>query len=406
MSDWKNRIVGHGVKPADQFAAHPNNPRRHPQPQRDAVRASLDTLGWIGVVIENVRTGYLIDGHERVMQALEDNVDVPYIQVDLSEDEEAQALLTFDWITQMAQYDRDALDGLLRSVNSDDAGVQALLSSIADEHDLYPDPAPVEDAGAQIDRAEELLQVWQVERGQLWVIPSKSGNGEHRLLCGDSTNADDVARVMAGERADMMWTDPPYGVEYTGKTADALTIKNDGADDLPKLLAGAFTQADAVLVNGAPFYIAHPAGVLSLIFGQTVIDVGWRFHETLVWVKNTMVMGHSDYHYKHEPILYGWKGTNRKWYAGRDRVTVFEIDRPQRNAEHPTMKPVELVGVQVSNSTRTGDTVYDPFGGSGTTMVACEQLARQCRMIEIEPKYCAVILQRMKDIGLEPHLVK
>lgn len=420
MSDWKNRIVGHGVKPADQFAAHPNNPRRHPQPQRDAVRASLDTLGWIGVVIENVRTGYLIDGHERVMQALEDNVDVPYIQVDLSEDEEAQALLTLDWITQMAQYDRDALDGLLRSVNSDDAGVQALLAEIAEEHDLYPDSTPVEDAGAQIERAEELLQVWQVERGQLWVIPSKSGKGEHRLLCGDSTSADDVALLCGEKRIEMVWTDPPYGVSVgdKNKRLNAIVrsnrvesnIVNDTLDepDLLEMLRSAFDAATRYCLAGAAWYVAGPAGPLHLAFAQALKERGiWR--QTIQWVKNNATFAPLgvDYHWRSEPIFYGWlPNAGHRYHGGRQQDTVWEIDRPLKSPDHPTMKPVELVARAVENSSRKEEIVYDMFGGSGTTMVACEQLGRQCRMIEIEPKYCSVILQRMKDMGLEPQLVK
>lgn len=403
MSDWKNRIVGHGVKPADQFAAHPNNPRRHPQPQRDAVRASLDTLGWIGVVIENVRTGYLIDGHERVMQALEDNVDVPYIQVDLSEDEEAQALLTFDWITQMAQYDRDALDGLLRSVNSDDAVVQALLSSIADEHDLYPDPAPVEDAGAQIDRAEELLQVWQVERGQLWVIPSKSGNGEHRLLCGDSTNADDVARAMAGERAEYGIHDPPYGINVVKGSATVGGTKAFGTVGAHnKVKVNHYTP---IAGDDKPFDPSHllQASKYCLLWGANYYadklppTKGW-----IVWDKK----GRANWEDNFSDCELAWTNmpivTSIVYHTWMGMVQ----EGGKELRFHPTQKPSAMLVKLMSQHCPNKGIVIDFYGGSGTTMVACEQLARQCRMIEIEPKYCAVILQRMKDIGLEPHLVK
>lgn len=200
-----------------------------------------------------------------------------------------------------------------------------------------------------------------------------------------------------------MWSDPPYGVNYVGKTKDALTIENDGSEDLPSLLDRCFSVADSVLMDGAPIYIAHPAGVLSLIFGQKFVEAGWKFHETLVWIKNSMVLGHSDYHYKHEPIIYGWKGSNRKWYAGRDQVSTLEYDRPQRSELHPTMKPIDLVIHCINNSTRKNDLVYEPFCGSGTTLLACENTNRKCRSVELSPDYCAVILQRFKDAtGKEP----
>jgi len=146
--------------------------------------------------------------------------------------------------------------------------------------------------------------------------------------------------------------------------------------------------------------------VLELEFGQAFVVVGWRLHETLVWVKDSMVLGHSDYHYKHEPILYGWKGKNRSWYAGRDQVSVFEVPRPKRSAEHPTMKPTELVQAQLQNSTKREDIVYDPFLGSGTTLIACDNLNRRCRAVEISPGYVAVALQRWADLtGRDPERV-
>jgi len=245
------------------------------------------------------------------------------------------------------------------------------------------------DAEPQIDRAAELNEKWQVKTGDLWQI------GEHRLLCGDSTKEQDINKLMGGDKAVCMWTDPPYGVEYVGKTKDALTIENDGAENLPELLSSAFLVADSILEEGAPIYVAHPAGALQMVFDKCFVDVGWRFHETLVWVKDSMVMGHSDYHYKHEPIIYGWKGKNRFWYSGRDQVSVFEIARPKRSSEHPTMKPPELVEACLYNSTTTGDITFEPFAGSGTTMVACHNIKRRCYANELSPNYCAVILERM-----------
>jgi len=255
--------------------------------------------------------------------------------------------------------------------------------------DLWAKDEPPEDPGAQIDKAEELREKWGVESGQLWQL------GAHRLICGDCTDRAVVERVMGGERADCMWTDPPYGVDYVGKTKDALTIENDGADSLPGLLFAAFSTASGVIDDGAPFYIAAPPGRQSHDFSTAILSIPeWRWHETLVWVKDSMVLGHSDYHYRHEIVYYGWKGQNRNWYAGRDQTTVFEIPRPKRSAEHPTMKPPELVEAHLKNSTLKGDNVYEPFAGSGTTLIACERLGRKCRAVEISAGYCAVAIER------------
>lgn len=225
--------------------------------------------------------------------------------------------------------------------------------------------------------------------GDLWAL------GDHRLLCGDSTEPEALTRLLGAERAACVWTDPPYGVDYVGRTRDAMTILSDGREGLPALLRDAFAAMDGVMVPGCPFYVAHPAGSLSIVFGRAVEGVGWHLHETLVWVKDSMVLGHSDYHYKHEPILYGWKlGAQRPWLADRKEVSVFEVPRPKRSAEHPTTKPVELVTRMVRNSTGLNAVVLDPFLGSGTTLVACEDLGRRCYGVELDPRYADVAVRR------------
>ncbi len=239
-------------------------------------------------------------------------------------------------------------------------------------------------------------------RGDLWIL------GAHRLLCGDATDRKDALRLMDGGLAAAMWTDPPFGVSYAGKTKDALTIENDDAAGLPALLRGAFAQAARVLEPGAPFYVAHPAGPLAAEFERAVREAGWRHHQTLVWVKDALVLGHSDYHFRHEPILYGWtKGPGRsgrgdhdgsRWYGDDAQSSVLEVARPRRSDEHPTTKPVELVARCLLNSTKEGDVVYEPFAGSGTTLLACGQLGRVCRALEIDPTYCDVIVARWEKL--------
>lgn len=299
-------------------------------------------------------------------------------------------------------YTAEAVEALLAGPGADAAGALDALGAGGDDEPR----APIVEDEPEVDRAEELRAKWGTALGQLWEIPSAKHPGAvHRILCGDSTKPEDVARVLAGEIARWSWTDPPYGVSYQGKTADALTIENDGAEGLPTLLRGAFAAMDAHLAQGAPIYVAHPAGPLSFVFAEEWRRIGWRWHETLVWVKHTFVLGHADYHYQHEPILYGWKGKNRPWHGGRDKTSTLYFDKPSRNAEHPTMKPVGLVADGIQNSSRRGDRGYEPFSGSGTTLAAGEQTGRPVAAIELDPRFVAVALERLAVMGLAPRLV-
>jgi len=229
--------------------------------------------------------------------------------------------------------------------------------------------------------------------------------GEHRLLCGDSTMTDTFEKLMGGEMANMCVTDPPYNVSYQGKTKDALTIDNDsmGNDDFYKFLYDFYTALTTAVKKGGSIYVWHASSEV-INFGKAMVDAGWLLKQQLIWVKNSMVMGRQDYQWKHEPCLYGWlAGDSHKWYSDRKQTTVINFDRPNRNAEHPTMKPIGLFGYQIENSSKVGDIVIDPFGGSGTTMVACEQLKRKAYIVEYDPKYCDVIVNRMRK--LDPTLV-
>ena len=224
--------------------------------------------------------------------------------------------------------------------------------------------------------------------------------GEHRLLCGDSTQTDTFEKLMQGEMADMVVTDPPYNVAYEGKTKDALTIENDsmGNDEFYKFLYDFYSALTTAVKKGGAIYVWHASSEI-INFGKAMVDAGWLLKQQLIWVKNSMVMGRQDYQWKHEPCLYGWlKGDSHKWYSDRKQTTVIEFDRPSRNGEHPTMKPIGLFAYQIENSSKQGDIVIDAFGGSGTTMVACEQIKRKARVIEFDPKYCQVIIDRMKKL--------
>lgn len=401
------------IKQLSDLRPDSTNANKGTQRGRGMVEASLREVG-AGRSILADKNGQTIAGNKTLEAWADIGGEIEVVQsdgtklivvqrtdLDLSDDTGAARKLAYydnrssevglEWDAEQLLADMNAgvdFDGLF----SDDE-LDALLA------DLQPKPE-INDGGGQMDRAEELRVKWDVRPGQLWQL------GEHRLICGDCTDADVVARVMNGEKADCMWTDPPYGVSYVGKTKDALTFENDGAEDLPRLLRECFAAADAVLVEGAPIYVAHPPGALQFVFGRAFLDAGWKFHEELVWVKDSMVLGHSDYHLKHEGVHYGWKGKSRTWYAGRDQVSVFEIDRPKRSEEHPTMKPPELVVTMLENSTRLSDIIYEPFSGSGATIIACEQLGRKCRAVEISPAYCAVAIDRYYSAtGQTPVLV-
>ncbi len=238
--------------------------------------------------------------------------------------------------------------------------------------------------------------------GDLWLL------GDHRVLCGDATRPDDVLKVMGEEKASCVWTDPPYGVEYVGGTADKLTIQNDHPDGLDTLLAGAFAAVDPVLADGAAIYVAHPTGPLAMTFMSNFVARGWRFHQSLVWVKDSLVPGHSDYQMRHEGVLFGYKAAQgrrgrgaRGWYGANSATSVFEVPRPKASPDHPTSKPVELIARMLRNSSKTGEIILDPFLGSGSTLIAAERLGRRCVALELDPRYVDVAVRRWEAFSGE-----
>lgn len=231
-------------------------------------------------------------------------------------------------------------------------------------------------------------------KGDIWIL------GDHRLMCGDSTKAEDIARLLDGEKADCWLTDPPYNVNYEGRTKDALKIQNDSMDDehFRAFLVDCYAAADQNMKPGATFYIWH-ADSEGFNFRYAARSCNWKVRECLIWKKNSLVLGRQDYQWQHEPCLYGWKdGAGHKWYNDRKQTTILEFNKPQRNGDHPTMKPVELFGYQMSNSTQKGDLVLDSFAGSGTTIVAAEQLGRRAMVLELDPHYCDVIIARWEKL--------
>lgn len=253
--------------------------------------------------------------------------------------------------------------------------------------------------GAQeVEAKEDDYESPDIDTVQTDIVPGDLFEiGEHRLLCWDSTTTDSYDRLMQGEQADMCVTDPPYNVAYEGKTEDKMKIQNDSmsASDFYQFLYDFYTALTTCTKKGGAIYVWHASSEV-VNFAKAMMDAGWLLKQQLIWVKNSMVMGRQDYQWKHEPCLYGWlEGAAHNWYSDRSQTTVIEFNRPNRNSEHPTMKPVGLFGYQIQNSSKRGDIVIDPFAGSGTTMVACEETGRKARVIELDPKYCAVIIDRM-----------
>jgi DNA modification methylase len=413
---FRDRIIGEGTEAPDQILANPLNWRRHPKHQADALEGLLKTVGWVQRVIINRRTGHLVDGHLRVELAMRrEEPAVPVLYVDLSEAEEKLVLAAIDPIGGLADTDQTMLDDLLKGIKTGDTALDALLD------DLRSDGAQeVEETGNTGDDDIPPAQLDAVSRaGEVWIL------GEHRLLVGDSTRQADVEKVMAGERADMVWTDPPYNVAY--EDSSGRTIQNDSmsGEKFLQFLTDAFGCAFEVTKAGCPIYIAH-ADSEGLNFRAAMKAAGWDQKQTLVWVKDGFTLGRQDYQWQHEPILYGWKpGEAHRWYGERDKSTVEDDEQPDlkqlgkpelialvnqyRNAQgstvirlakpkrselHPTMKPVSLVKLHLKNSSRRGDVVFEPFGGSGTTLIACQAIGRRARVLELDPIYADVIIRR------------
>jgi DNA modification methylase len=378
---------------AGDLAEHPSNWRRHPAHQRAALRGLLSEVGYADALIarRDADRLVLIDGHLR--KSLDPDQVVPVLVLDVSEQEADKLLLALDPLAGLARPDPVALQDLIGRVRTQSDALAELIEGLARQariglSRMLTDPE-------QIPQAPEP----RARPGDLFCI------GSQRLLCGDARSRSDLRRLMGRATADLLVTDPPYGVGYVGKTKRALRIAGDEAGGLRALLDTAFARAGEVLRAGAPIYVFSPAGELSVVFAQAFCAQGWRLHQTIVWVKDVPVLGHADYHYRHEPILYGYvpsetsRGRGKAgWYGGDAQHSVIEVPRPKASADHPTQKPVELIRRLIANSSRSGQGVLDPFCGSGTTLVACELLGRRGFGVEIDPGYCDVALARLEAL--------
>ncbi|HEY3789269.1 MAG TPA: DNA modification methylase [Urbifossiella sp.] len=377
-------------RPLGSIRPYENNPRVN-DAGVEAVAASLKTFGFRQPIVVD-EEDVIIVGHTRYKAAAKLGMATVPVHVARGlTPEQARAYRIADNQTAtLSQWDDDKLPLeliALQDVNFD----LSLTGFSADE--LQALLAPPANAGqGDPDEVPEPPAEPVTQPGDLWLL------GRHRLLCGDATKADDVARLLDGAPADLLLTDPPYGVAYVGKTADALTIANDAlqGDEYRDFLAAAIGNAARHLRPGGSFYIWH-ADTAGLPTRQACSDAGFTVRQCLVWAKNTLVLGRQDYQWKHEPCLYGWAdGAAHTWLSDRAQTTLLEFDKPARSAEHPTMKPVELFAYLMRNSCPKGGLVLDPFGGSGTTLVAAEQEGRTACLLELDPRYCEVIVARFE----------
>ena len=371
-----------------------NNARTHSPEQINKLRASLREFGFINPVIIDREFG-IIAGHGRVMAAREEGIaEVPCVFVDhLTEAQKKAYILADNRMAMDAGWDEELLRVEIEALQGADFDVGLTGFDDKEIADLFKtDSGKVEDDDFDLTAALEKASF--VEEGDVWVV------GKHRLICGDATNPDHVAKLMDGKRANLILTDPPYGVSFKSKSG--LTFKNDSMknEEFYEFLKSAFVNMAAHLEPGGSAYVFH-ADTEGLNFRQAFIDAGFHLAGCCIWVKDSLVLGRSDYQWQHEPVLYGFlKNGKHTWYSDRKQTTIWNFKKPKRNENHPTSKPLDLLSYPLGNSSQENAIVVDTFGGSGSTLMACEAMNRICYTMELDPKYASVILRRyVEDTG-------
>ncbi|SHF43840.1 site-specific DNA-methyltransferase, partial [Caloramator proteoclasticus] len=370
------------------------NPRKKLKPgeaEYEKLKRSIKEFGYVEPIIWNQRTGNIVGGHQRfTVLKNEGYKEVDCVVVDLGEQEEKALNIALnkihgDWDLPLLKDLLEELDKSMFDVSLtgfEAAEIEEIFSKVHDKE--------IKDDEFDADKALEDIKEPISKYGDVWLL------GKHRLMCGDSTFLHDVLTLLDGKKANICVTDPPYNVNYEGGTEDKLKIMNDKMDNnkFYEFLLSAFKNIYEVLDDGAAVYVFH-ADTEGLNFRKAFKEAGFHLANVCIWAKNSMVLGRSDYQWQHEPILYGWKPTGKhRWYSDRKQTTIWNYDKPLRNAEHPTMKPVPLVAYPIKNSSMTNCIVFDPFGGSGSTLIAAEETGRICCMMELDPKYCDVIVKR------------
>lgn len=368
-------------KKISEIRPYENNPRKN-DAAVEYVANSIREFGWkVPIVID--KDGVIVAGHTRYKAAQKlGKTTAPCVVADDLTPEQVKAYrLADNKVAELATWDFSELEFELADLE-DLFDMSEFGFFDADEEPDFSDD--------EEETKQEPPEEPKSKRGDIYQL------GRHRLMCGDSTSLEDVHALVNGREMDLLITDPPYNVDYTGKTKDALKIQNDSMEDetFRLFLRDAYTAADSVMKPGAVFYIWH-ADSEGYNFRGAAHDMGWTVRQCLIWVKNSMVMGRQDYQWQHEPCLYGWKdGAAHNWYSDRSQTTLLEFDRPVKSVLHPTMKPLALFDYQIRNSSKKGDAVLDLFGGSGTTLICCEENKRDAYVMELDPRYVDVIVSR------------
>ena len=371
------------------------NPRKDLKPgdaEYEKLKRSIEQFGYVEPVIWNKTTGRVVGGHQRLKVLMDMGMTkVDCVVVEMDEDKEKALNIALNKIS--GDWDKDKLALLIADLQGADFDVSLTGFEPAEIDDLFKDTLKDGVKDDDFDVGAELEKPTMTKHGDIWTL------GRHRLICGDSTKAETYDLLMGSTKANLVITDPPYNVNYEGSAGK---IKNDNmADDtFYNFLLDAYTQMHSAMADDASIYVFH-ADTEGLNFRKAFADAGFYLSGCCIWKKQSLVLGRSPYQWQHEPCLYGWKKNGKhQWYTGRKETTIWEFDKPKKNGDHPTMKPIPLLAYPIMNSSMSNSVVLDPFGGSGSTLIACEQTDRICYTVELDEKFCDVIVKRyIEQVG-------
>lgn len=371
------------------------NPRKDLKPgdaEYEKLKRSITEFGYVEPVIWNQTTGRVVGGHQR-LKVLQDMgmTEIDCVIIEVSEEKEKALNIALNKIS--GDWDTDKLALLITDLQGSDFDVSLTGFEPAEIDALFKDDIKDTVKDDDFDVEAELKKPTITKLGDIWTL------GNHRLICGDSTKAETLELLMCGKKANLVVTDPPYNVNYEGTAGK---IKNDNMENTAfyEFLLAAFQNAEQVMTEDASIYVFH-ADTEGLNFRKAFVDADFYLSGTCIWKKQSLVLGRSPYQWQHEPVLFGWKKKGKhQWYTGRKESTIWEFDKPKKNGDHPTMKPIPLIAYPIMNSSMSNCIVLDLFGGSGSTLIACEQTNRVCRMVELDEKFCDVIVKRyIEQVG-------